>query len=68
LAIENHGGTSATGAGLKRLFDRVPFPSVGVTCDPANYAYGGELETLMDGTKRSIANLMAAIVQARRQK
>jgi len=42
LAIENHGGTSATGAGLKRLLDMVPFPSVGVTYDPANYAYGGE--------------------------
>ena len=42
LAIENHGGTSATGAGLQRLLDRVSFPSVGVTYDPANYAYGGE--------------------------
>jgi len=42
LAIENHGGTSATGAGLKRLLDMVPFASVGVTYDPANYAYGGE--------------------------
>ena len=42
LAIENHGGTSATGAGLKRLLDAVPFSSVGVTYDPANYAYGGE--------------------------
>ena len=134
LAIENHGGTSATGAGLKRLLDMVPYPSVGVTYDPANYAYGGEdpyaalqavkdrvlythwkdvartdgkveyrafgegdidwppiirtvlaefqgiwaieyerkvdstLETLMDGTKRSIGNLTAAIAQARRQK
>ena len=42
LAIENHGGTSATGAGLKRLLDMVPFSSVGVTYDPANYAYSGE--------------------------
>jgi sugar phosphate isomerase/epimerase len=42
LAIENHGGTSATGARLGRLLDRVPFKSVGVTYDPANYAYGGE--------------------------
>ena len=42
LAIENHGGTSATGAGLRRLLDMVPSPAVGVTYDPANYAYGGE--------------------------
>ncbi|WP_089718716.1 sugar phosphate isomerase/epimerase family protein [Candidatus Entotheonella palauensis] len=42
LAIENHGGTSATGARLKRLLDMVPYESVGVTYDPANYAYGGE--------------------------
>lgn len=42
LAIENHGGTSATGAGLQRLLDMVSFASVGVTYDPANYAYGGE--------------------------
>jgi sugar phosphate isomerase/epimerase len=42
LAIENHGGTSATGARLKRLLDMVPYKSVGVTYDPANYAYGGE--------------------------
>ena len=42
LAIENHGGTSATGARVKRLLDMVPYQSVGVTYDPANYAYGGE--------------------------
>ena len=42
LAIENHGGTSATGAGAKRLLDMVPYQSVGVTYDPANYAYSGE--------------------------
>ena len=132
LAIENHGGTSATGAGLKRLLDMVPYPSVGVTYDPANYAYGGEdpyaalqavkdrvlythwkdvahadekveyrafgdgdiewqpilrslldefqgiwsieyerkvdstLETLVEGTQRSVDNLMAAIEQAQR--
>ncbi len=42
LAIENHGGTSATGARLKRLLDMTPYESVGVTYDPANYAYGGE--------------------------
>ena len=42
LAIENHGGTSATGAGAKRLLDLVPYKSVGVTYDPANYAYSGE--------------------------
>lgn len=41
LAIENHGGTSATGAGAKRLLDMVPYKSVGVTYDPANYAYSG---------------------------
>ena len=134
LAIENHGGTSATGARLKRLLDLVPCASVGVTYDPANYAYGGEdpyaalqavkdrvlythwkdvarsdqkieyrafgegdidwqpiittlldgfhgiwaveyerkvdstLETLNDGTKRSIDNLLAAIEQARQNK
>ena len=42
LAIENHGGSSATGARLKRLLDMVPYESVGVTFDPANFAYGGE--------------------------
>ena len=42
LAIENHGGTSATGKGVKRLLDMVPYQSVGVCYDPANYAYSGE--------------------------
>ena len=42
IAIENHGGSSATGARLKRLLDMVPYEAVGVTYDPANYAYGGE--------------------------
>ena len=42
LGIENHGGTSATGARLKKLLDMVPCESVGVTYDPANFAYGGE--------------------------
>ncbi len=42
VGIENHGGTSATGAGLKRLLDMVPHKEVGVTYDPANYAIGGE--------------------------
>ncbi len=42
VGIENHGGTSATGAGLKRLLDMVPHPEIGVTFDPANYAFGGE--------------------------
>ena len=42
LAIENHGGSSATGAHLKRLLDMIPYESVGVTFDPANFAYGGE--------------------------
>ncbi len=42
VGIENHGGTSATGAGLKRLLDMVPHQEVGVTYDPANYAIGGE--------------------------
>ena len=42
LAIENHGGSSATGARLKRLLDMIPYESVGVTFDPANFAYGGE--------------------------
>ncbi len=41
LAIENHGGTSATGAGLKRLLDMVPYRSIGACYDPANYAYSG---------------------------
>ena len=42
VAIENHGGTSATGAKLKKLLDMVLHDSVGVTYDPANFAYGGE--------------------------
>lgn len=42
VGIENHGGTSATGSGLKRLLDLVPHEEVGVTYDPANYAIGGE--------------------------
>ena len=42
IAIENHGGTSATGEKLKRLLDMVPHDAVGVTYDPANFAYGGE--------------------------
>lgn len=42
VGIENHGGTSATGAGLKKLLDMVPHPEIGVTFDPANYAFGGE--------------------------
>ncbi len=42
VGIENHGGTSATGAGLKRLLDMVPHKEVGVTYDPANFAIGGE--------------------------
>ncbi len=42
VGIENHGGTSATGAGLKRLLDMVPHKEVGVTYDPANFAFGGE--------------------------
>ena len=42
IAIENHGGTSATGKKLKKLLDMVTFDSVGVTYDPANFAYGGE--------------------------
>ena len=42
IAIENHGGSSATGARLQRLLDMVPYEAVGVTYDPANYAYGGE--------------------------
>ena len=42
VGIENHGGTSATGAGLKKLLDMVPHKEVGVTYDPANYAFGGE--------------------------
>ena len=41
VGIENHGGSSATGAGVKRLLDMVPYKEVGVTYDPANYAYGG---------------------------
>ncbi len=41
IAIENHGGSSATGAGLKKLLDMVPFQEVGVTYDPANYAASG---------------------------
>ena len=41
LAIENHGGSSATGAGLKKLLDMVPYQEVGVTYDPANYAASG---------------------------
>ena len=42
VGIENHGGTSATGAGLKKLLDMVPHREIGVTYDPANYAFGGE--------------------------
>ena len=42
VGIENHGGTSATGAGLKKLLDMVPHREIGVTFDPANYAFGGE--------------------------
>ena len=42
LGIENHGGTSATGARLKMLLDMIPYKAVGVTYDPANFAYGGE--------------------------
>ena len=42
VGIENHGGTSATGSGLRRLLDMVPHKEVGVTYDPANYAFGGE--------------------------
>jgi len=42
VGIENHGGTSATGAGLKKLLDMVPHQEIGVTFDPANYAFGGE--------------------------
>ena len=41
IAIENHGGTSATGAGMKKLLDMVPHKEVGVTYDPANYAASG---------------------------
>ena len=42
VGIENHGGTSATGAGLKKLLDMVPHREIGVTFDPANSAFGGE--------------------------
>lgn len=42
VGIENHGGSSATGASLKKLLDMVPFQSVGVTFDPANFAIAGE--------------------------
>ena len=42
VGIENHGGSSATGAGVKRLLNMVPHQEVVVTYDPANYAYGGE--------------------------
>ena len=42
IGIETHGGTSSTGAGLKKLLDMVPYQEVGVTYDPANLAYGGE--------------------------
>jgi sugar phosphate isomerase/epimerase len=42
VGIENHGGSSATGASLRKLLDMVPFESVGVTFDPANFAIAGE--------------------------
>ena len=42
IGIENHGGSSATGASLRKLLDMVPFRSVGVTFDPANFAIAGE--------------------------
>jgi len=42
IGIENHGGSSATGVRLKRLLDMIPYKEVGVTFDPANFAYGGE--------------------------
>ena len=41
IAVENHGGSSATGAGMKKLLDMVPYQEVGVTYDPANYAASG---------------------------
>ena len=41
VGIENHGGSSATGLGVKRLLDMVPYQEVGVTYDPANYAAAG---------------------------
>lgn len=41
LAVENHGGITATGAQCRRLLEDLP-PSVGFTYDPANFRHCDE--------------------------
>ena len=55
IALENHGGITATAADCKKILDKVKNPAVGLNYDPANFiAYGyGEnpligLETLSE--------------------
>ncbi|MCD6361736.1 MAG: sugar phosphate isomerase/epimerase [Armatimonadetes bacterium] len=42
VAVENHGGVTATGAQCLRLLDPVTSPAVGLNYDPANFRHAGE--------------------------
>lgn len=42
LAVENHGGVTATGAQCLRLLEPVTSPAVGLNFDPANFRHAGE--------------------------
>lgn len=42
VAVENHGGVTATGAQCLRLLEPVTSPAVGLNYDPANFRHVGE--------------------------
>lgn len=42
IAVENHGGITATGERVEQIFQRVEAPNVGVNYDPANFLFYGE--------------------------
>lgn len=42
VAVENHGGVTATGAQCLRLLEPVTSPAVGLNFDPANFRHAGE--------------------------
>ena len=42
VAVENHGGVTATGAQCLRLLDPVMSPAVGLNFDPANFRHATE--------------------------